>query len=51
MQNGRTKSDPHSMKGNAVKKQHLVYVGVFLLGVVLAGKVRSLPVLDKLPAV
>lgn len=49
MQNGRAKFDPKTMKGTAVKKQHLIYLGVFLAGVVLAGKVRSLPVLDKLP--
>jgi hypothetical protein len=33
-----------------VKKSWLIYGGIFLAGVVLAGKVRSLPVLDKLPA-
>lgn len=33
-----------------MKKEYLVYLGVFLLGVVLAPKVRSLPVLDKLPS-
>lgn len=33
-----------------VKKQHLLIVGVFLLGVVLAPRVRSLPLLDKLPS-
>jgi len=34
-----------------MKKQHLVYVGVFLAGVVLAGRVRSLPVVGaKIPA-
>lgn len=30
-------------------KKTLIYVGVFLAGVVLAGKVRSLPLLNKLP--
>ncbi len=34
-----------------MKKEHLLYLGVFLLGVVLADKVRSLPVLSKLPSV
>lgn len=33
-----------------MNKSTLVYVAVFLAGVVLAGKVRSLPVLNKLPA-
>jgi hypothetical protein len=33
-----------------VKKQHLVYLGVFLAGVVLAGRVRALPGGSKLPA-
>jgi hypothetical protein len=28
----------------------LIYVGIFLAGVVLAGKVRTLPVLNKLPS-
>lgn len=32
-------------------KKHLIYVGVFLLGVVLADKVRGLPLLNKLPSV
>lgn len=32
-------------------KKWLVYGGIFLLGVVLAPKVRSLPVLDKLPSI
>ena len=40
----RSEADP-------VKKEHLIYVGVFLAGVVLANKVRSLPVLSKLPTV
>lgn len=34
-----------------MNKSTMIYVGVFLLGVVLAGKVRSLPVLDKLPSI
>jgi hypothetical protein len=34
-----------------VKKEHLIYIAIFLAGVVLADKVRSLPVLNKLPAV
>jgi len=34
-----------------MKKEHLVYVAVFLAGVVLASKVRALPVLNKLPSV
>lgn len=34
-----------------MNKQHLMYVGIFLLGVVLADKVKSLPVLNKLPSV
>jgi hypothetical protein len=33
-----------------VKKTTLIYVAVFLAGVVLAGKVRSLPFGDKLPS-
>jgi hypothetical protein len=32
-----------------MKKSTLIYVAVFLAGVVLAGRVRALPVLDKLP--
>lgn len=32
-------------------KRHLLIVGAFLLGVVLAGRVRALPVLNKLPTV
>lgn len=31
-------------------KKWLIYAALFLGGVVLAGKVRSLPVLGKLPA-
>jgi hypothetical protein len=34
-----------------MKKEHLIYVAVFLGGVVLAGQVRKLPVLSKLPSV
>lgn len=35
-----------------MKKQHLIYAGVFLAGVILAGKVRSLPVVgSKIPVV
>lgn len=34
-----------------MKKQHLIYLAVFLGGVVLADRVRGLPVLNKLPAV
>jgi hypothetical protein len=34
-----------------VKKEHLLYVAIFLAGVVLAPKVRELPVLNKLPAI
>lgn len=33
-----------------MKKSWLIYGAVFLAGVVLAGKVRTLPLLDKLPA-
>lgn len=33
-----------------MKKDLVKYTLVFLAGVVLAGKVRSLPLLDKLPA-
>lgn len=33
-----------------MKKSNLVLVAVFLAGVVLAGQVRRLPVLGKLPA-
>ena len=34
-----------------MKKEHLIYVAVFLAGVILADKVRGLPVLNKLPSV
>jgi hypothetical protein len=33
-----------------VKKEHLILVAVFLAGVVAANKVRTLPVLGKLPS-
>ena len=32
-----------------MKNKWLIYGGIFLLGVVLAPKVRTLPVFDKLP--
>lgn len=32
-------------------KKWLIYGGIFLLGVVLAPKVRTLPVLSKLPSI
>lgn len=34
-----------------MNKQYLIYAGVFILGVVLAGRVRGLPVANKLPSV
>jgi hypothetical protein len=34
-----------------VDKKYLLYAAIFLAGVVLAPKVRSLPVLDKLPSI
>lgn len=34
-----------------MKKEHVVYVVIFLAGVMLAPKVRELPVLNKLPAI
>ena len=34
-----------------MNKQWLIYAGIFLLGVVLAGKARGLPVISKLPSV
>lgn len=34
-----------------MNKSHLIYVAIFLAGVVLAGKVRGLPGLNKLPSV
>ena len=33
-----------------MKKTWMVYVGLVLLGVVIAPKVRTLPLLDKLPS-
>lgn len=32
-----------------MKNKWLIYGGIFLLGVVLAPKMRTLPLLDKLP--
>lgn len=32
-----------------MKKQWLIYLGVFVLGVMTAPKVKTLPLLDKLP--
>jgi hypothetical protein len=32
-----------------MKKQYLVYAAIFLAGVVLASKVRALPLGDKIP--
>jgi hypothetical protein len=32
-------------------KKYLIYALVFLAGVVLAAKVRSLPLLDRLPSI
>ena len=40
----------HIPKEGTGMKKYLPYVAVFLAGVVLAGKVRTLPLLDKLPA-
>ena len=34
-----------------MKKEHLIYVAIFLAGVVFANKVRQLPVLNKIPSV
>jgi hypothetical protein len=34
-----------------MKKEHVILAAVFLAGVVLAPKVRTLPVLNKLPSV
>jgi hypothetical protein len=34
-----------------MNKQYLMYAGIFLLGVILAGRARSLPVISKLPSV
>lgn len=33
-----------------MSKKWLVYAGVFLLGVVAAPKIKTLPLLDKLPS-
>lgn len=33
-----------------MKSKWMIYGGIFLLGVVLAPKVRTLPLLDKLPS-
>ncbi len=33
-----------------MNKTHLMYAALFLAGVVLAGRVRALPLLNKLPA-
>jgi hypothetical protein len=34
-----------------MKKEHLIVLGAFLAGVILAPKVRTLPLLNKLPTV
>lgn len=34
-----------------MKKEYLIYVGLVLVGVVFADKIRSLPVLSKLPSI
>jgi hypothetical protein len=34
-----------------VKKEHLIWAGIFLAGVVAANKVRTLPLLNKLPSI
>lgn len=34
-----------------LKKEHVIYALVFLAGVALAGRVRSLPVLSKIPSI
>lgn len=34
-----------------MKKSQLTYLAIFLAGVVLAGQVRKLPLLNKLPTV
>jgi hypothetical protein len=36
-------------KGMTMNKKYIVYAVIFLAGVVLADKVRSLPVVNKLP--
>lgn len=33
-----------------MNKTHLIYLAIFVAGVVLAGRIRSLPVANKLPA-
>lgn len=33
-----------------MSKKTLIYVGLFLAGVIVAGRVRSLPLGDKLPS-
>jgi hypothetical protein len=33
-----------------MSKTTLIYVGIFIAGVILAGRVRSLPLGDKIPA-
>lgn len=40
-----------SSKGAVVKKEHLMYLAVFVAGVVLANKVRTIPGFNKLPTV
>jgi hypothetical protein len=34
-----------------VKKEWLIYVGLVLVGVVFADKIRALPMLNKLPSI
>ncbi len=34
-----------------MNKTYLMYAGIFLLGVILAGRARSLPVISKLPSI
>lgn len=34
-----------------MNKNHLMLLGALLIGVVLAGRIRTLPVLSKLPSV
>lgn len=33
-----------------MKKEHLIYLAIFLAGVAAANKVRTLPVLNKIPS-
>ena len=47
MQNGRTKFDPATMKGGQVSKV-LLYGGLILLGALLSGTIKSLPVIGSL---